>query len=172
MTQIIPSIITESKGGIEKKMNAVRGVAEWVQVDVMDGVFVPPKTWPYTTGSPGDISKIKGDLKVEVHLMVAKPELVLADWIHSGVDRILVHYESTKELGVISDTLKVTPVEFGIALKLDTPIEALEPFMGDCTAVQLMAIAEIGYHGRPFEESVIPKLQYERSERLTQGIQR
>ena len=159
MIQVIPAIIAESKESLSRQMDVARGITDWVQVDVMDGVFVPPKTWPYSAGLPADIAELKQELKVEVHLMVSNPETVISEWIHSGADRVLIHAESTKEIGVIIDTLKNAGIECGITLNLKTPSETIDPWIGDLSVVQLMAIAEIGYHGKPFDPSVIPKLQ-------------
>lgn len=157
MIQIIPSIIVRSKEELRKKFDLVRSEVEWVQVDVMDGVFLTEKTWPYSGGSSGDIRELKGNLKVEAHLMIAKPELHIKEWAVSGVDRILVHHESTGELGVIIDALRDTGIPWGIALKFDTPIEVIDEWAGECDFVQLMSVVEIGYHGKPFEVDVIPK---------------
>ena len=159
MIQVIPAIITETSKGLRDKFSVARGITEWVQVDIMDGVFVPPKTWPYEEGSPEEIASFKSGLKVEAHFMVSKPETILDEWMHAGIDRAIVHYESTEELGVIIDTLKNHSIECGIALNLETPIEVIEPWVGDISVLQLMAISEIGYHGRPFDMAVIPKLQ-------------
>ncbi len=159
MVEIIPALIAESRDELSRKLDAVRGAASWVQVDITDGIFAPRKTWNYLAGAPRDIGELKGELKIELHLMVSRPENVLNEWIASGADRILVHAESTTEIGLIIDTLRESRVASGIVLNLETPIEVIEPWASDVSVVQLMAIAELGSHGMPFQESVIPKLQ-------------
>lgn len=158
MIQILPGIIAETRDELAQQLDSVRGHAPWAQVDVMDGIFAPRKSWPYSAGEISDLAKLKGSLKVEVHLMISKPETVLSEWIASGADRILVHVESTEELGLIGETLKNSGVEWGIVLNYETPLEVFDQIQGECDLVQLMAIKEIGYHGKPFEPSVIPKV--------------
>lgn len=159
MPQIIPAIIAQDTAELKKKIEIVSGLVQWIQVDIMDGDFVPPKTWPYTGGAPNDIRALAGNLKIEVHLMVSHPERVVREWVDAGVHRILVHVESTRELGVVADILEGTGVEFGIALKAETSVEAISPWLETCDAVQLMSIPEIGYHGKTFDEGVIPKIE-------------
>ena len=161
---IIPAIIAKDFEELKTKLAQAEGLVSWAQVDVMDGVFVPPTTWR----EPADLEKINSAINLEAHLMVEKPENIIDGWLNSPVRRILLHYESTdaetikKLLGKIADSGK----SGGIALKLETPlwvidflIDALLATRYSLTSVQLMSISEIGYHGHPFEEKVLDRIK-------------
>lgn len=156
---IIPAIIPGTVEEIGSKVALLGGSPEWIQIDVTDGVFAPTTTWPYIRGGADELKSIPALPKVEVHLMIENPERVIKEWVHAGVSRILIHQESTKEFGLILDSLAGTGIEVGVVLKLDTPIETLDPWIDRISLVQLMSIREIGAYGEPFSQSVIPKIQ-------------
>jgi ribulose-phosphate 3-epimerase len=129
------------------------------------------------------LKELNAKLNLEAHLMIEEPEKEIDKWLESGVKRILVHYEAlANEKGKskneqvprrrdeklklkIKNLIKkcdVRNVELGIVLNLETPIDVLEKlhvtgFMPH--VIQLMSIAQIGYHGHPFDEKVIPKIR-------------
>ncbi len=163
---IIPSIIGRDFEEVNEKVELVGGATKWVQIDVSDGVFAAQETWPYyeSEDSVDEINLadfVRTDvLKTEVHLMVQNPEAVLDKWLSSGADRILVHYESTdgENLKEIIARIKDEEIEVGIVLKMGTPVEVLDEFMGDIDVVQLMSINKIGAYGEPFDEEVFEKI--------------
>jgi ribulose-phosphate 3-epimerase len=158
--EILLAIIPDKIGEIEKEIELVRGLTDWVQLDIMDGVFVPPITWPYAGGSISELNRIGSDNpNIELHLMVQDPETVIDGWMGSGVRRMLIHAESTEQMGVILDKLKYAGIEAGIALDLETPPGVIEPYVNDVSVVQLMSIDRLGYHGAPFSEKVLPKIK-------------
>ncbi len=161
---IIPAIIAKDFEELKGKLSHIDGLVAWAQIDVMDGVFVPSVSW----NNPEDLNDLNAAVNLEVHLMVSHPENSIDGWLHSPVKRILLHYESTNAdilaglLKKISDVGKVG----GVVLKLETPlwvvdflIDSLKAKSYKLKAVQLMAIAEIGYHGHPFEEKVLERIR-------------
>ncbi|MEI6296646.1 MAG: ribulose-phosphate 3-epimerase [bacterium] len=160
--EIIPAIIGKNIVEIKDKIDKIKGQTKWIQIDVMDGNFVPTRSWPYTTGDIEELALVdsirKDDTKLEVHLMVENPEYVLEDWISFGADRIIFHYEATSNIKEIIETLEDEEIECGIALKMDTDVCVLDDFLGDFDLIQLMSIDEIGSYGKEFQESVIEKI--------------
>jgi ribulose-phosphate 3-epimerase len=154
MTEIIPAIIGSKFQEIKDKIQQVEGLTEWVQIDVMDALFVPPYTWQ----NPGDVSELDGKTKIEVHLMVEKPELVISDWFEAA-DRIIVHVEASDYIEEIIEKMQHRHNKLGLALNLETPIETLEPYYKVANVVQLMGIADIGYQGHPFDNKVLNKIR-------------
>src|SRR3990167_4611729 len=82
MVEIIPAIMPRSLVDLTEKMSLVKGLVPLVQIDVMDGVFVPEAGWPYTAGGPQEFSKFSDEgeglpfweeVDVEVDLMVSDP---------------------------------------------------------------------------------------------------
>lgn len=159
MRSIIPAIIPGTVEEISHKIDLLGSRPEWIQIDIVDGRFAQPTSWPYIRGGPEELRALPNPPKTEVHLMISEPERTVKDWVHAGASRILVHEESTKEFGVILDSLKDSGVEVGAVLKLETPIESLEPWIDRLTLVQLMSIAEIGAYGEQFNDAVIPKIE-------------
>lgn len=176
MVQIIPAVIPKSLSDLEDKVKRVVGIVPTVQIDVMDGVFVPEKSWPYTKGGPQEFRKsiendsglpFWDDIDYEIDLMISEPEHLIDDWMLIGARRIIVNIESTKHIRKIIDELEqktehdkfqFLPVEFGIALGIETPNEKIEPYIHDIDFVQLMGIETIGYQGKPFDGRVLEKI--------------
>jgi ribulose-phosphate 3-epimerase len=142
----------------------------------MDGKFAPEETWPYSTGSdPTELKNLKQNFNLEAHLMIEEPEKIIDKWINSGVKRILVHVESlisklkTQNSNLqlkcqnLANRCKERDIEFGLVLNLETSIEVLDDLVfiihNSKFIIQLMSIAQIGYHGHPFDEKVIHKIK-------------
>lgn len=160
--EIIPAIIGKDIKEIKEKIDLVLGLVKWVQIDIMDGKFAPTKSWPYTGGEVEDLESIdavrREDIKVEIHLMVEKPEDVIQQYIDYGADRIVVHLEATNKMPDILQTLRDAEVESGIALKMETKVGDIYSFVEDLDVIQFMSIDKIGMHGQPFDEKVCAKI--------------
>ena len=154
MTQIIPAIIAQNLEEIREKIKLVEPYVDWVQLDVVDGVFAPVKTF----NDPVELKNLQTDIKIEAHLMIDQPELVIDQWILSGVKRILIHYESTQHLEEIIDKTKAAGLEVGVVLKMATPIAVIDNLIKKLDVIQLMGIAEIGFYGHSFDEQVLERI--------------
>lgn len=175
MVEIIPAIMPKSFADLREKMSSVAGFVSLAQIDVMDGVFVPDKSWPYITKPDPDFERIlKEDtafphwreLDFEADLMVATPETAALDWIAAGAKRLIVHLESMNDPKSILEKIKKTlpsegsflRAEIGIAVNPGTPNERLEPAIELADFVQFMGIAKIGFQGQAFDERVLDKI--------------
>lgn len=161
MVEIIPAILERDWQEIENKINLVKDFSPWVQIDITDGIFTPDTTWnnPSDLKSHLEASPPSERVMVEVDLMVKDPELVMRDWAHSGVKRLILHIEATGDVKKALEIAKETGVEVGLALNIDTPNEILDEFMADIDFVQFMGIAKIGFQGQPFDEKVLHKIE-------------
>ncbi len=165
----------ESLDDLRDKLSQVEGIAPVVQIDVMDGRFVRERSWPYTPGGADEFRQMVEEsdglpfwnsVDFEVDLMVERPEEVIDGWIQAGVRRLIVHIESTEHMSdIIGDVAsrflipgEEPSVELGIALNIDTPLAAVEPYMEHVSFLQFMGIAEIGYQGQPFDVRVLQKI--------------
>ncbi len=153
MAEIIPAIIGQEFTEIRQKIDRVEGLVDWVQIDIIDGIFAPNWSW----NRPDDLKSLNGKLKIEVHLMIEQPEQYLNDWLEVA-DRVLVHYESTDRLEQIFDQLGDNSSRLGLALLASTPVEVLEKFKTKVKHVQLMSIAAIGFHGQPFVNETVGRV--------------
>jgi ribulose-phosphate 3-epimerase len=174
MTEVIPAIMPRDHRELEDYARQFRGLVKSIQIDVMDGVFVPAKSWPYAgyrQGFDDLVSEKEGfplwkELDYEADLMIANPEEEAPKWLNTGVKRIIFHIESIKDPNAffaqeaIADEVRRSFIEIGIALNIDTPNDVLYPILDAHHAdfVQFMGIAKIGYQGEVFDERVLPKI--------------
>lgn len=161
--EIIPSIVPKDYFDVEEKINKVEGLVNFVHLDVVDGSFAKPATWPYNQDDPDaeivNLSDIKTSLKIGVHLMVKNPEDVLDEWMDTQAKRIIVHIESTTNIDNVLTILEMSKIESGVALKLDTPIDALDDIIKHVDFVHLMSIDKIGGYGAEYEEEILEKIK-------------
>lgn len=177
MVEIIPAIMPENLSDLREKVARVKGFVPLAQFDVMDGKFVPNKSWPYTPSGTREFQDFVrqgglpywDEIEYEIDLMVAHPEVVVDDWISLGVRRIIIHIESAKDIGSIISSAEerlsyesgegYCLTELGLALGTETPNETLEPYIHDIDFVQLMGIGRIGYQGQSFDRRVLGKIR-------------
>jgi ribulose-phosphate 3-epimerase len=174
--EIIPALMPKSFSELREQFERFVGLVETVQLDVMDGVFVPNKSWPYSENIEM-LKELRGempsweDINFEVDLMIQNPEHAVNDWLLLGASRVIVHTESTHKMDAIiaevkdcvngkqTDSEEETHVEVGIALNTTTENKMLEPWIGRVDFVQFMGIEKIGFQGQTFDERVIKKIQ-------------
>lgn len=182
MVEIIPAMMPTSFADLEEKLSFVAGLTPLVQIDIMDGRLTSKKTWPYafTSNMLDGVDKNFGsilreeegfpfwnDVDFEVDLMVKEPEKIWRDWVTLGAKRIIFHIESVADPKSFLDIVRKNSVskdsplytEIGFALNITTPHETLYPFIEQLDFVQFMGIAEIGFQGSAFSESVFAKIE-------------
>lgn len=159
MAQIIPAILEKDFSAIRAKLAQLEDLSPWAELDVLNGTLTAATGW-YT---PDDLGNLAGKIKIETHLMVSEPELVLREWL-AVADRIVVHYEATDQLAAIFDMARGVGAEIGLALDLQTPVSVVAPYVGVCRYFQLLAITNLGESGEAFEPTVLDKLKSLRKE--------
>jgi ribulose-phosphate 3-epimerase len=173
-TEIIPTILVNSFKEVEEKIKAVEKYVSWVQLDIMDGVFVNNETWPHSV-VPGvakrgkkysqeieKLKKLKTKVKIEAHLMVQNPEEEFDDWLKVA-DRVIIHFESkitNRELGVRELIKKAQKKKkgFGLALNPETHYAVATPFLKDLDLVLLMTV-QPGWGGQEMKSWVLEKAE-------------
>ncbi len=162
--EIIPAVMPSSIHDIESAAISVRHVAQTIQLDLMDGKYVPESTWPFTTMGNHDLEMAKkGDfelalweeLNYELDLMVAKPEEDLETYISLGASRIIFHFGSVHRWDNIQNLDPVTRsfLEIGVAVTIYDDLDKVFPLIENKVVdfIQVMGIARIGFQGEPFE---------------------
>ena len=162
--EILPAIMPDTYADFEEKAGKVKGLVSFAQIDIMDGVFVPSRSWPYVEdGAVEEEIRLpfRKELQYEVDLMVADPYSASLAWIRAGVSRILFHVESVADPKRFIESLLVEhsgALEVGVAIGLETSNDVLEYCLYDIDVVQFMGIARIGYQKEPFDERVLTKI--------------
>ena|SRR3989344_7381152 len=156
--EIIPAIIGETFIEVKEKLEKVKGLVEWVQIDVVDGIFAEPESWGSHIGDNLHLWEPLELPKIEMHLMVKNPSVWLDDWASTSVDRIIIHSESDGDKKAIIERLKKLGTQVGMALKLETPIDVLEPYAKNLDTIELMSIGTIGNYGAQFDDRIYDKI--------------
>lgn len=159
--EIIPAILPKDFADLSEKIEAVRGFATTVQIDICDGQFTPHATWPYKKADDNfaEILEEKQgmpgwqEVDFEIHLMCKNPEEIISEWITAGAKRIIIHPKSTEKLAECMSLMQGV-VEIGFAFTLDDDIV----LQSGVDFVQLMGIDEIGEQGHAFNDAVIEKV--------------
>jgi len=152
-TEIIPTILVKTFKEVKERIEAVEKYVNWVQLDIMDGIFVNNKTW----NNAEDLKDFETKAKIEAHLMVDEPEKIIDKWL-KFTDRVIVHYEASENLREIIKKIRKKKKEIGIALNPETNPAVLEPFLQDLNLVLFMTV-QPGWGGQKFEEQVLGKIK-------------
>jgi ribulose-phosphate 3-epimerase len=128
--------------------------ADLLHCDVMDGHFVPNLTFgPPLIRQLHQITK----LELDVHLMIEKPELSLDAYRKAGAAAITVHQETCPHLHRTLAHIREIGARAGVSLNPSTPLELLEPVLGDFDILLIMTVNP-GFGGQHFIESMLPKI--------------
>lgn len=161
--EIIPGIIADNFEDVMDHIRKVEGLVDTVQIDVVDGIFAEPPSWPHNQMDvSAEINKLRdADLgvDVEIHLMEKNPEEFLDEWIDVDPKRIYVHFEASDDIENALMLLDMSSIESGLSVNFETEVEDIEHLLERVDAVQFMSIREIGAQGNPFEESVLEKVE-------------
>lgn len=179
---LVPAILPHSRRDLEDKLSRLVGLADRVQIDVVDGKFAAPPSWPYTENFQNFRDEVTqqetllelGRFRYEMDLMVSNPEEMCGVWIAAGANKLTVHAESTRYIPQLIESLKNTYgydkdfapglLSLGLALNVASELSLIEQYIDDIDYVQFMGIAHIGHQGEPFDERVVRKIaQFTRS---------
>jgi ribulose-phosphate 3-epimerase len=145
--EVVPSILSADLTRLgEQVKEAVAGGADRIQVDVMDGHFVPNLTFgPIVVEAVRRMTK----LPIEAHLMVEQPELYIEAFAKAGATLIEVQVESTTSLYRTVQAIKDLGAKAGVAINPATAVEALREILPYITTVNVMTV-EPGFGGQKF----------------------
>jgi ribulose-phosphate 3-epimerase len=155
MVKIAPSILSADFANLERDIRRIE-TADYVHVDVMDGVFVPN----ISIGLPvvkciRPVTK----LPLDVHLMIVKPVRYVEQFCDAGADLVTVHVEADTEENIHAaiDTIHAKGKRAGVVLKPGTPAQAADPFLEKVELILVMTV-EPGFGGQKFMADMMPKV--------------
>lgn len=155
MIKIAPSILSADFANLERDIQRI-STADYVHVDVMDGMFVPN----ITIGIPV-VKSIRPTtaLPLDVHLMIVEPVRYVERFCDAGADLVTVHVEADTEENIHDaiDRIHAKGKRAGIVLKPKTPAEAALPFLEKVELILVMTV-EPGFGGQSFMADQMPKV--------------
>ena len=155
MTGIVPSILSADFTRLgEQVREAEAGGGQRIQVDVMDGHFVPNITM-----GPMVVEAVRRctRLPLEAHLMITNPERYIEDFAQAGADVIIVHQEVCPHLHRVIQQIRATGKMAAVALNPSTPIVLLENILSPIDMVLIMTVNP-GFGGQDFIPEMLPKI--------------
>ncbi len=155
-TIVSPSLLAADFMNLGKEMEMVnRSEAEWVHLDIMDGVFVPNISY----GLPVVEQIKKASRKVlDVHLMIVQPERYVEAFQKAGADILTVHAEASTHLHRTLQQIKACGMKAGVALNPHTPVGTLEDIIGEADVVLVMSVNP-GFGGQSFIAHAVEKVR-------------
>lgn len=154
---IVPALLTDSQAEFEKMLELCQKFASYIQVDIMDGKFVPSKSI-----SADEIGGLRCGMRSEVHLMVKNPLIWLESLKLFGAERIIFHWEAGRdeeERRLIIAEIRRQGFEVGIAINPDTPL--LNDFETFSRLVDLVLFMSVhpGFYGAEFLPRVLCQIK-------------
>ena len=155
MIKISPSILSADFANLERDIHRIAD-ANYVHVDVMDGVFVPN----ISIGIPvlKSIRKVT-DMFLDVHLMITQPVRYVEEFCDAGADLVTVHVEADfpENIQAAIDKIHAKGKKAGVVLKPGTPAEAVLPYVEKVELILVMTV-EPGFGGQKFMADMMPKV--------------
>lgn len=171
MSLVVPAILPKDARAFDETLELYRSLPAItrIQIDVVDGHFADPPSWPYVAPKElrdrialGEMLPHLDRLEYEIDLMCFDAAHAAAQWLSLGATRLTFHAESITSLphflsGVRRQFGPI--VSFGLALNVTSSLALIETVLGEIEYVQFMGIARIGRQGQPFDARVLEQIR-------------
>lgn len=155
-TLVSPSLLAANFLDLQRDIDMInRSEADWLHLDVMDGVFVPNISFGFPVIDA--VSKICKK-PLDIHFMITKPERYIARTARTGAMMMNVHYEACTHLNRTVHEIHEAGMKAGVTLNPSTPVSMLEDIIQDVDMVLLMSVNP-GFGGQAFIENTINKVK-------------
>lgn len=154
-TIVAPSILSANFAFMGQAIQELQDCkADWVHVDVMDGVFVPNISFGQKMVK--DIRPLT-TLPLDVHLMIVNPERYIREFAERGADYITIHIESTDKVAETLKMIRDCGKKAGLSVKPNTPVSEIAPYIDLLDLILIMSV-EPGFGGQKFMPVALEKI--------------
>ncbi|MCX4300729.1 MAG: ribulose-phosphate 3-epimerase [Alistipes sp.] len=153
---IAPSILSADFGHLDRAVRMLdRSSAEWVHVDVMDGVFVPNISFGFPV-----LKAVRNATRklLDVHLMIVEPERYVQRFAQAGADMVTFHLEACADPARCIALIRASGARVGITIKPATPVETVRKWLQIVDMVLIMSV-EPGFGGQRFIPESLDKIR-------------
>ncbi len=171
MSLIVPAVLPSSRKDLEEKLALFASIpsVSRVQIDVVDGHFATPASWPYSAPAELRVMVERNEMlpaldriAYEIDLMCLDAEHAVGAWLALGATRLTFHAESATDLPRLLASARDQYghfISFGLALNIASDLGILESHLGEVEYVQFMGISRIGRQGQLFDRRVLEKIR-------------
>lgn len=151
-SRVVPALLTEDPKALEAMLRQAETFTDYVQVDIMDGQFVPSRSinWKH-------LAAIKTKLKWEAHLMVLHPEDQFEGFKQAGAKKVVFHYEAAPSPKEVISVARNLGLGVGLAVNPETPVSAILPVAGEIDSILFLSVVP-GFYGSKFIPEVLDKI--------------
>ncbi|MDD5040986.1 MAG: ribulose-phosphate 3-epimerase [Candidatus Peribacteraceae bacterium] len=165
---IAPSILSADLSRLNEEIKSIESSADWLQIDVMDGHFVPNTAFPFT-----QVQTIQTKLPLDIHLMVENPSEAAREFLSLHPKNITFHAEAvqkTDDRRALLQAIRKGGATAGIAINPPTPLSDIADVLGEVDLLLVMSVHP-GFGGQSFIPSVLEKVTEARKRYPTLMIQ-
>ena len=142
---LVPSYPAPDWQSLESALRVLTDVAPEFQIDIVDGVFVPAESWPFTDdGTFAALKSFTNEFAIEMDCMVVNPQQYLDTFVSLGVSRVIIHKDSTVDYQSCLNHAREHGYQIGIAVLPTEEFNETEELIAAFDYVQVMGIREVG----------------------------
>ncbi len=150
--KIVPALLSKEWDTFAVRLRQAESFADYVQIDMMDGVFVPASSF-----DPGRLNDVETRLRFEVHLMVNDPMACVQVIRNPAITRIIFHVEAATDPVDTAYHIRERGMEAGIAVRPETSVEEAAEILAEFPHVLFLTV-DPGRYGSPFKPEVLKKV--------------
>jgi ribulose-phosphate 3-epimerase len=152
LKKVVPSILAENPKALKTMVRQAESFASYVQIDIMDGQFVPTRSITYQ-----DLIAIPIKITWEAHLMVERPENYLENFMKLGAQKVIFHCEATSSPRTVISRARELGLNVGLAVNPETDVPVFLPLVDEVDSVLFLTVHP-GFYGSQFIPDVLDKV--------------